>query len=891
MNWRKAAFAALLAVLVGVSVLPLTASPLIREFPKPFVQDGTIDYDGDGVPDIAIIIGGQKPGLAAAAEDVRGATLIGTKIGSHLYYTKAPNTKGTDYWIEELTADVWHYTYKRWSWGGSNADEGLWFRFGDGVTYPPFSNTYPNQFAYPLDTDTFAPDYLLVATEYVNETIEEVPICPGCPNFGVNKCEAPVLVYSVGYALTGDDKKTLGDNVLFADLMENGGATWIITGYDPADYPGYAGPLGGAVYVYYNDGFNSTAGSGSTIGAEDIFSGKTQNYTLNKPGFAMLFSTTPVGTAILEEGKEYYVPFLGYWIEVDDITPENASFIVRESEGGPIKTMLNLEYSTDSEGNVNKLFIYLNDLAENRLEGAGYNMVFFLYIYRIDTDDDYMEVMLSSPWIDKHIFERIDLDDDGVVDITDLEYSWPADAPVSAFDWWIEEGYFVGYVIINGSDMGPFSVKMDPWDKLPYDHIYGIVSYTYPGDDSIYWYVIPENGTWHLGEKKTYGSNEFIFDNKEVFEAYDDGTADCGSPDCLARSDFGVFLYDEGNVDIETEVCKWTDALTYLMVNEAYEINQTLDDFTYGVDSAVALYELHEIFPINVTGVFAGVYDRFENITGNWTGTTLLDEYYRDITPASEKNQIFELEDVFSFVKAPLVWLDYQFLDENYQLADKAEEAGLPNKNLILVGGPVVNRVVDYLNDSGLLWIVYVGDRLYDTRFTLVTSKNQIKNGSFGDIVVGGQIQEDGYLDLSKVSIMVGAPTASFIGGLGVIQYAKDDPWGEEMGYKENYILVVAGNNRYGTYAAAVTLADPTKIVRVPTDIPMTYYLAGNDTEYKVEPNQIVAPEHPPAVIVVALLPGYKMAMGYSPPTRYNIVEITWPTPVTFEPVFTPAGG
>ncbi len=886
MDWRKAAFAALLAVLVGVSALPLAAEPLIREFPKPFVQNGTIDYDGDGVPDIAIIIGGQKPGIAAAAEDVRGAALIGVKIGSHLYYTKAPNLKGTDYWIEELTADAWHRSYKQWDWGGTNRDEGFWFDFGgdltlitwdydddghDEVEYyideediPAFSWDFTEgQAALPLDTKTFAPDYLLVVAGYYNETIEEIPICPACPGLGAHECKAPVLVYSVGYMLTDDDYDILGDNVLFAELgntaAPSGGATWIISGYDPATYPGYTGLLTGSIFVIYNDDFHDGTNTGDTIGAEDIYTGYTENYSMNKPGFAMLFSTTPVKTAILEEGKEYYVPFLGYWIEVDDITEGNASFIVRESEGGPIKTMLNLEYDDTFDpdtGNVNKLFIYYNDLGGNRLEGADYSMVFFLYIYRIDTDDDYMEVMLSSPWIDKHVFDRSMAKDPKTM-WSPMEDSWPADADVGDFDWWIEDGYFVGWVIINNTDHGPFSVKMDPWDKLPYDHIYGIVSYTFNSTappTRVYWYVIPENGTWHLGDKKTYGENTFIFDNIEVLDTHD-GTADCGPVDCWEWDDFGVFLYEEDEETIVPEACYWTDDLTYLVLNRTIEFNQTLDDaLNPNVDQHIIdYYRLYEIYPINVTGVFAGVYDRFENVTGNWTGTTLLDEYNTDITPAEEHDQVFELEDVFSFVKAPLVWTDYQFLDENYEVINP----DLADKNLILVGGPVVNRAVDYLNDTGLLWIVYVGDRLYDMRF-------------YHD----GIYEDEGYVDLERVRTWIGAHTVSFVGGLGVIQYAKEDPWGEE----DNYILIVAGNNRYGTYAAAVALADPTKVVRVPTDIPTYYYLAGTDEE------------HPPALIVVALLPGVAPPAPWVPPEHNNIVEITWPTPITVEPVVSPGG-
>jgi len=902
MDWRKAAFAALLAVLVGVSALPLAAEPLIREFPKPFVQNGTIDYDGDGVPDIAIIIGGQKPGIAAAAEDVRGAALIGVKIGSHLYYTKAPNLKGTDYWIEELTADAWHRSYKQWDWGGTNRDEGFWFDFTgtlatitwdydddghDEVKYyidtediPAFSWDFTEgQAALPLDTKTFAPDYLLVVAGYYNETIESIPICPACPGLGAHECKAPVLVYSVGYMLTDDDKDTLKEGVLFADLNASGGTAWIISGYN--DHPNGVGP----VIVSYNQPW-FVVGPGVDdlfINATDIYSGLTYNYSLNKPGFTMIFKTTPVNTAILQEGKEYYVPFLGYWVEVDDITEENASFIVRESEGGPIKTMLNLEYTTDAGGNVNKLFIYYDDLGGNRLKGpscdyvaagAKCNMTFFLYIYRIDTDDDYMEVMLSSPWIDKHVFDRSMAKDPRKM-WSPLEDSWPADVPIAnnpadqndTFNWWIQDGYFVGYIYIDGTSAadakGPFAVKMDPWTKLPYDHIYGIVSYTFNWTDpskEVYWYVIPENGTWHLGEtwpddlSNAKSENKFKFDNIEVLDTHD-GTADCGPVDCWKWDDFGVFLYEEDEEVIVPEICYWTDTLTYLNYTSRTNPNQTLDDYTNpNVDQDIIdYYRLFETYPINVTGVFAGVYDRFENITGNWTGTTLLDEYNTDITPAEEHDQVFELEDVFSFVKAPLVWTDYQFLDENYEVINP----DLADKNLILVGGPVVNRAVDYLNDTGLLWIVYVGDRLYDMRF-------------YHD----GVYEDEGYVDLERVRTWIGAHTVSFVGGLGVIQYAMEDPWGEE----DNYILVVAGNNRYGTYAAAVALADPTKVVRVPTDIPTYYYLAGTDEE------------HPPALIVVALLPGVAPPAPWVPPEHNNIVEITWPTPITVEPVVSPGG-
>ncbi|RLG46687.1 MAG: hypothetical protein DRO06_04035, partial [Thermoproteota archaeon] len=94
--------AVLLAVLVG-GVAPAFAQPVlvrIKDFPAPFVQDGTI-FTEDGKPTMAIILGSN-----AAAEDVRAAALIAMKIGSHLYYTRAPNIG--DYRIPELVAEAYY---------------------------------------------------------------------------------------------------------------------------------------------------------------------------------------------------------------------------------------------------------------------------------------------------------------------------------------------------------------------------------------------------------------------------------------------------------------------------------------------------------------------------------------------------------------------------------------------------------------------------------------------------------------------------------------------------------------------------------------------------------------------------------------------------------------
>ena len=253
----------------------------------------------------------------------------------------------------------------------------------------------------------------------------------------------------------------------------------------------------------------------------------------------------------------------------------------------------------------------------------------------------------------------------------------------------------------------------------------------------------------------------------------------------------------------------------------------------------------------------AAFWDSFRNVTGEWTGTTLLDEFNRDATPPSEKDLVYEGEDVFSFVRAPAVWMDYEFLDEEYRVTWAAEKAGLEDKNLILIGGPVVNRAVDYLNDTGLLWVLFVGDRLYDTRF-------------YHD----GIYEDEGYVDNERVNWLLGCSGVASVQGVGVIQYAKEDPWGEE----ENYILIVAGNNRYGTLMAAVALTDPTKIVRVPRDIPATFYLAGDPSE-----------DNPfPAVMVVAILENYSYPPGWGCVPEFFLVEIAWPWSPDSAPVFYP---
>ncbi|RLG41556.1 MAG: hypothetical protein DRO01_02490 [Thermoproteota archaeon] len=257
----------------------------------------------------------------------------------------------------------------------------------------------------------------------------------------------------------------------------------------------------------------------------------------------------------------------------------------------------------------------------------------------------------------------------------------------------------------------------------------------------------------------------------------------------------------------------------------------------------------------------ARLWDSYANLTGEWRGTRLLDPRNGDATPPGEVDLIYQGEDVFSFVRAPLVWSDVEVLDESYEPTQAALELGLLDRELILVGGPRANRLVDYLNDSGLLWIPFVGGRPYDSGYC---------GGAGG---AGGGA---GYVDLEWLAQVAPQLACGHVRGVGVVQYARGDPWGE----RENRILVVAGDNRYGTLMAAVALADPTRIVRVPRDSAVAFY----------DPSRVCGREFPAVVVAgVVEVPG---GSGPCPPpkaappaSRIPIVVILWPWPAETTPV------
>jgi hypothetical protein len=215
------------------------------------------------------------------------------------------------------------------------------------------------------------------------------------------------------------------------------------------------------------------------------------------------------------------------------------------------------------------------------------------------------------------------------------------------------------------------------------------------------------------------------------------------------------------------------------------------------------------VYARGATGVFAGIFDRFEDKSGKWTGTTVLTfnssggvVWAEDHTPAEDKDQVYSGEDVFSFVKMPIIYLDsWVFVNDTLTSAVK-------DKNLILIGGPAVNSVVKYLNDAGLLPVKFVF------------------NGSVAALSYEGKTYDlDTVLQILVNEGILPAPISKEYvyrveggNGLGVIEYATSNPFGSGQ------ILVVAGTDRYGTLAASVALADPTKLASSTAEI---FYNAG----------------------------------------------------------------
>ena len=906
---KKVYIIAALVVLLGATLLPAMAYPTIREFPKPFVNDeGTIDYDFDGMPDIAIILGSK-----AAPEDVLGATLIAAKIASHLYYKNAMWVdakhaaasnitlyhgsftamaygkryqaldlvrKQGEYDEDEDTNDFWSFL---WSWN--------WATTSGGWNPDPFDKIYPLHGNY-----VFVPS-------------------------GVKSDKNPTVIkYSIGLKVDPDELK---EWVVFA-----GPDSYYPPAYTDLEKAEYAVHLTfdcPGTFTFSYDAWDTTKDYNPVQGPI--------TYTWAHGGFYFIHPLNPID---VKRGTEITLPWMGYKlvaerVEVDEPGTYSVGFVVYKIGTSTPVDYFHIENSLtsgdagvplDNDPTTFQKFLYsmihrdiyiLADINGDDEVSSSERLVPYFGITVRDVDEVLQTVTMDfySLILAPNIYPgsgNTTGSGDRAYDwnntkwFFDDTYGWPHPAGSDYVDAASEEGSMnvdvilemstypdttsprifaggnMGLVYDPGSDVANahshfFEAKgyivdeqtvFGPWfEDLAEDEKFLGISGYYKSEDStkVYWYMVVKSGTlgatiftnetgWYKPANEdghlVVGGKDYWFTSvvskrivagqecpalpPEVSGKY------CG-PGCGPT--WGLYKFEEKDEILKKYECD-AFAKPDTLFGKTSDQNETcgkyLEYTKYAdwededVTLAVYHWQYNWLYPINATGVFAGIYDRVEdrNGDGKFTGATELvpvptpegGTVFEDVTPDEYKDLYFNFanpEEVFSFIRAPIAYMDDWVFDGETLSED------VVNKNLILVGGPLVNTLVDYLNDTGNLYILYKTDGK--------TSWLYNPQGAPGerDINLTYAIKLiDPTIDTTYVYKIEGG------NGLGVIQYAKANPWNEDK-----LILVVAGTDRYGTLAASIALADPTKLANTTIQ---TYYNAGEG-------------DNAPAVIVIGIRP------------------------------------
>ena len=912
---RKVLVILIAAVLLGAAVLPAAAYP-IRDFPKPFVKEGTIDYDFDGTPDVAIIIGSK-----AQPQDVLGAILIAMKIGSHLYYTNAP-------WVDEQHAlsnniKLYHGSFSAELYRQRYQALDLVYEYG-GDTYWTFLWSW--SVGYP--TAVFGKIYPLNP----NKGYVFVPA-------GMSSTVQPTeLVYSIGLEV---DPLALKEWVRFAP------------GYYPPAYHDYEYPPNYAVSIAFDcpgtftfeyDAWDTTPDFTPTTDAQNIA------YHWEHAGFYFIHPLNPID---LKKGTEVELPWAGYKLVVEDVafndggTAYRISFNVYKLDGtGPVDYfhLENAGIPRDNNPATWDTFLYSvvhDDLyikadANGNLVNDDGRLVPYFGITVRDADAvlktitvDFYSLIIApnvypgfATWTDANnsaTYTWYFASAFGWPHPTGSDYDLAKSVGSSNVDVILETTWYPvenvrtiaggNFAFTIGSVGAGVTVLNHPkgyildentvfngWKKMIADYedeaILGFSGYAGSMNGPVDWYMVVKYGTLRAGifepnetgwyqpkdmngdgviddmdGKLTAGGDVYWFTSVSS-QVYTAGT-ECPALPPTVTGEFcgpscgptwGLYTFTEGEKDLLKNECNTfakPDVLlgedstfppAALTCGEGYGKELTLVSYadynTVDVTSAAYHWQKNWFYPVNATGVFAGIYDRVEDRNGDgvFTGATELAKIYategavfEDVTPDSYKDIIFNAtspEEVFSFVRAPIAymddWVTYEE-DGKLKLVDEVKD-----KNLILIGGPAVNKLVDYLNDTGNLYIWFKNE---GTNWWLYNPE-------------GGAGEKD--INLTYViSLLDPAISLKYVyrykegNGLGVIQYAKDNPWGDGV------ILVVAGTDRYGTLAASIALADPTKLYNATIDV---YYNAG-------------VGDNAPAVIVIGIQPT-------KPPTKVTVKPV-----------------
>ncbi len=894
---KKAYIIAALVVLLGASLLPAMAYP-IHMFPQPFVKDGTIDYDFDGTPDIAIILGSK-----AAPEDVLGATLIAAKIASHLYYTNAmwvdarhAAANGVTLYHGSFTAKAYGHRYQALDligkWGSYDNDDdtndfwGFLWSWNWGSSPDPFDKIYPLHDGY-----VFVPA-------------------------GVKSDKNPTqITYSIGLKVDPDELK---EWVVFAP-------NYYPPAYTDNEKSNYAVSLNfdcPGTFTFTYDAWDSTK---DYIPVEGPIT-----YTWAHGGFYFIHPLNPID---VKKGTEITLPWMGYKlvaesVEVDEPNTYSVGFVVYKiGTSTPVDYFHienNIGVPVDNDPTTFQTFLYsmihrdiyiLADINGDGVVSNDERLVPYFGITVRDVDEvlqtvtmDFYSLVLAPNIYPGH--GESAGSGDAAYDWTntdwffDKTYGWPhpagsdyanaADSAVGSMnvDVILETSTYpdtTGPRVFAGGNMhlsfAPGSAVataashfyeakgyivdeqtvFGPWlEDLAEDEAFLGISgyYEKEGSTTVDWYMVVKSGTlgatiFTKNETGWYeplnddghlviGGKDYWFTsvvNKKIVAgqecpALPPGISGeyCG-PGCGPT--WGLYELTQKDEVMKQLECKaFTKPDTLFGQASAQEgtCGKYLEYTSYAdwndddVTLAVYHWQLNWLYPINATGVFAGIYDRVEDRNGDgiFTGATELvpvttpegGTVFEDVTPDEYKDLYFNFanpEEVFSFIRAPIAYMDDWVFDGETLSED------VVNKNLILVGGPLVNTLVDYLNDTGNLYILYKTDGK--------TSWLYNPQGAPGerDINLTYAIKLiDPTIDTTYVYKVEGG------NGLGVIQYAKANPWNEDKA-----ILVVAGTDRYGTLAASIALADPTKLANTTIQ---TYYNAGEG-------------DNAPAVIVIGIRP------------------------------------
>ncbi|MDW8035798.1 MAG: S-layer protein [Candidatus Korarchaeum sp.] len=905
---KKAYMLAALVVLLGASFLPAAAYP-IHLFPQPFVKDGTIDYDFDGMPDVAIVLGSK-----AAPEDVLGATLIAAKMGSHLYFTNAAwvdakhaEENGITLYHGSFSAQAYGQRYQALDlvgvWEAENEFKGFLWSWNWDTAPDPFGMIYP-----------LFGDYVFV------------------PASVKSKKSPTQIYYSVGKKF---DTAALKEWVVFATSDAD---TYYPPAYNNLEETTYGVALTldcPGTFTFMADAFDSRLNYTQDYVGSII-------YTWSHAGFYFIHPLNPID---IEEGTKVDLPWLGYTlvaktVDVDDaVGTYSVGFVAYKLGTTTPVDYFNIETigtgvpRDDTPGSFN---FYLYSVAHRDLyiladiDGDGVvkkderlTTYFGITVRDVDARLDIVTMDFYSLILAPNIYpgygESSVTTGDRAFDWDNTEwffksvYGWPhppgsdyvdaADEDVGSMnvDVILEKSTYpdpAGPKVFAGGNMRlnytavayPATVvttfndskgyivdtaKVFTQDKLKLaadESFLGISGYYNAYEDEDEWYVVVKSGTlgatlfvkdetgWYkplnTDGKLVVGGEELWFTSvvKGVVTAYQEcpalpptvGAEYCG-PQCgptWGIYNFTNFTQGE-RLLTEVECESFVENDTLLGYESTSSCPKTLNQLAYAdgededVTTAVWHWQLNWFYPINATGVFAGIYDRVEdrNKDGVFKGATELvpittpegKTVYEDVTPDALKDLYFNFaspEEVYSFVRAPIAYMDTWVFD------GKALSGDVKDKKLILVGGPLVNTLVKYLNDTGNLYI------LYRTDGKVTWLYNPLGAAGERDINLTYALSLiDPTIDPAYVYKIEGG------NGLGVIQYAKSNPWNPD---KE--ILVVAGTDRFGTLSASIALADPTKLANITIS---TFYNAGVG---KVAPAVIVIGIRPttvPAKVVI----------------------------------------